>query len=373
MDRREVIVVGGGLIGLSIAWRAAQRGMRVTLLERGRFAAGASHVAAGMLAPIAEADYGDAGRALLDLGLTSATSWPSFADELARASGRPSRLRAAGTLVLARDRDEAEALERQLEYRRRLDLPVARVLPSLARELEPALAPSLRLALEIPGELSVDPRWACEALVLAARVVGAHLADQCEVASLLRSDGQVCGVVLADGTELHADRVVLAAGAWSAALADVPVRPVKGQIMRLRDREGPGLVNRTLRFEGGYLVSRGDGGYVLGASSEERGFDMSVTARPVYELLRDAAELVPGLLELEVEEISAGLRPGSPDNLPLIGEADEPGLVLACGHYRNGILLAPLTAMLVVRALEGVAPPEAVRPGRYVASEEVLA
>jgi glycine oxidase len=373
MDRHEVIVVGGGLIGLSVAWRAAQRGMKVTLLERQRFGTGASYAAAGMLAPIAEADYGQAGRSLLDLGMSSASSWPTFADDLARASGRPSTLRASGTLVLARDRDEAEALERQLEYRQRLGLPVARVKPSLARELEPALAPTLRLAIEIPGELSVDPRWACGALVLAARVCGAHLVEQCDVASLLRSDGRVCGVVLADGEELHADHVVLAAGAWSGTLADIPVRPVKGQILRLRDPEGPGLVHRTLRFEGGYLVARDDGGYVLGASSEERGFDLALTARPLYELLRDAAELVPGLLELELVEITAGLRPGSPDNLPLIGEGDEPGLILACGHYRNGILLAPLTAMLVVRALEGIAPPEAVLPSRYVATEEALA
>jgi glycine oxidase len=364
MDRQEVIVVGGGVIGLSIAWRAAQCGIGVTLLERERFGSGASRAAAGMLAPIAEADYGDAGRELLELGLSSAAAWPAFAEELARACGRPSRLRAAGTLLLARDRDEAEALERDLEYRQRLGLAVKRLLPSEARRLEPALAPSLRLALQIDGELSVDPRWACEALVIAARAAGANLVDQCDVAELLRGDGCVTGVVLAGGQELSADNVVLAAGAWSGSLADVAVRAVKGQIMRLRDPDGAGLVERTLRFEGGYLVPRGDGGYVLGASAEERGFDTSVTARPVYELLRDASELVPGLLELEIEEIMSGLRPGSPDNLPLIGRSEEPRLILACGHFRNGILLAPLTAMLVVRALEGGELPAAVLPGR---------
>jgi len=351
MDRREVIVVGGGVIGLSIAWRAARSGLSVTLLERDRFGAGATHAAAGMLAPVAEADFGDAGRALVELGLTSARSWPQFAAALERDSGLPSSLRADGTLVLARDRDEAEALERQLAYRRGLGLAVTRITPSRARELEPALAPSLRLALEIPGESSVDPRWVCDALVLAARGAGAELREQCEVAGLVRRAGRVSGVALADGGQLGADHVVLAAGAWSAALSDVPVRPVKGQIMRLRDADGPGLVSRTLRFEGGYLVARGDGGYVLGASSEERGFDTTVTARPLYELLRDASELVPGLLDLEVEEITVGLRPGSPDNLPLIGPSDEDRLILACGHFRNGILLAPLTATLVVRAL----------------------
>jgi glycine oxidase len=364
MDRHEVIVIGGGVIGLAVAWRAAQRGMSVTLLERDSFGSGASRAAAGMLAPVAEADYGDAGRALLELGLSAAESWPAFAHELAGASGRAASLRARGTLVLARDRDEAEALDRQLEYRQRLGLAVNRLLPSQARQLEPALAPSLRLALEIPGELSIDPRWVCAALVAAARAAGAHLEDHCEVTGLLRSGGRVSGVTLADAETLSADHVVLAAGAWSGDLAAVPVRPVKGQVLRLRDGDGAGLVDRTLRFEGGYLVARGDGGYVLGASSEERGFDTSVTARPIYELLRDASELVPGLLELEVEEVMSGLRPGSPDNLPLIGEGDEPGLVLACGHYRNGVLLAPLTAMLVVHALEGIEPPPSVLPSR---------
>jgi glycine oxidase len=360
MDRREVIVVGGGVIGLSIAWRAARSGISVTLLERDRFGAGATHAAAGMLAPVAEADFGGAGRALVELGLTSATSWPQFAAALERDSGLPSRLRADGALVLARDRDEAEALERQLAYRRRLGLAVTRITPSRARELEPALAPSLRLALEIPGESSVDPRWVCDALVLAARGAGAELREHCEVAGLVRRGGRVSGVALADGGQLGADRVVLAAGAWSAALSDVPVRPVKGQIMRLRDGDGPGLVGRTLRFEGGYIVTRGDGGYVLGASSEERGFDTTVTARPLYELLRDASELVPGLLDLEVEEITVGLRPGSPDNLPLIGASDEDGLILACGHFRNGILLAPITATLVVGVLEDALPSASV-------------
>ena len=368
MDRREVIVVGGGVIGLSIAWRAAQSGISVMLLERDRVGRGATHAAAGMLAPVAEADFGDAGRSLVELGLTSAASWPQFAAGLERDSGLPSRLRADGTLVLARDRDEAEALERQLVYRRRLGLAVERITPSDARELEPALAPSLRLALAIPGESSVDPRWVCDALVLAARGAGAELREHCEVAGLRRSGGRVSGVALSDGGELNADHVVLAAGAWSAALSDVPVRPVKGQIMRLRDGDGPGLLGRTLRFEGGYVVTRGDGSYVLGASSEERGFDTTITARPLYELLRDASEVVPGLLDLEIEEITVGLRPGSPDNLPLIGASAEEGLILACGHFRNGILLAPLTAQLVLAALEGAPAPASVRR-RHVRDE----
>jgi glycine oxidase len=365
MDRHDVIVIGGGVIGCSIAWRAAQQGLRVTLLERDAIGDGATHAAAGMLAPVAEADFGAAGRALLDLGLTSLALWPGFAEDLAQASGTPSRLRSDGTLILARDRDEAEALERELAYRLQLGLQVARILPSRARQLEPALAPTVRLALDLPSESTVDPRWVCEALAVAARAAGAQLRERCAVAALSRSGGRVCGVVLADGERIEAEHVVLAAGAWSGELAGVPVRPVKGQIMRLRDPDGPGLITRTLRFDHCYLVARGDGGYVLGASVEERGFDLKVTAGPMYELLRDASELVPGLLELEIEEFSVGLRPGSPDNLPLIGAGHEDGLILACGHHRNGILLAPLTATLVLDAIDGAPPADDVAPARY--------
>jgi glycine oxidase len=167
------------------------------------------------------------------------------------------------------------------------------------------------------------------------------------------------GFVLAGGERVLARSVVVAAGAWSAAISapaghgPIPVRPVKGQIVRLRDPSGPGLLGRVLRFQGGYLVPRGDGRYVLGATVEERGFDLSATAGGVYELLRDAHELLPGVSELEIEELSVGLRPGTPDNAPVIGRAGIPGLIWACGHHRNGVLLAPLTAELVAELLAG--------------------
>jgi len=160
----------------------------------------------------------------------------------------------------------------------------------------------------------------------------------------------------------------LAAGPWSAAFGDeAPVRPVKGQSLRLRDPAGPGLLDRVVRFEGGYLVPRGDGRYVLGATTEERGFDTAVTAGGVYELLRDAGELVPGVLELEVEEAIAGLRPGTPDNAPIIGRSpSDPRVVWATGHYRNGVLLAPVTAQLIVAELVGEPEHHAFGPGRFV-------
>ncbi len=353
MAERDVLVVGGGVIGLAVAWRCAQQGMSVTVVERDAVGGGASHVAAGMLGPVAEAGFGRAAGRLLELGLRSAALWPEFAAELAAASGTESALRDAGTLIVARDGDEAAGLEREIDFRRRLGLEVARLRPSEARRLEPALAPTIRLAASVEGERSVDPRWLIDGLAAAARAAGAVLREGAEVTELIGGAGRIDGVGLAGGERLRAGSVVVAAGAWSGGLADVPVRPVKGQIMRLRDPGGPGLLERVVRFEGGYLVPRGDGRYVLGATVEERGFDRTVTAGAVHQLLRDAAELVPGVLELELCEVAAGLRPGTPDNLPRIGPAGPDGLHLATGHYRNGILLAPITAELVVGALAG--------------------
>ncbi len=367
MAQSDVLVVGGGVIGLAVAWRCAQAGMSVTVVERGELGGGSSHVAAGMLGPVAEAGFGRAAGRLLDLGLRSAGLWPEFAAELAGASETESELRGGGTLIVARDADEAEALERELALRAELGLEVVRLRPSEARRMEPALAPTLRLAAVVPAEQSVDPRWVVAALARAARAAGAELREQAPVTGLAGAGagagavragsagrlGRVGGVIVDGREELRAASVVIAAGAWSGVLAGAPVRPVKGQIMRLRDPAGPGLLERVVRFEGGYLVPRGDGRYVLGGTVEERGFDRTVTAGAVHQLLRDASELVPGVLELEISELEAGLRPGTPDNLPLIGPADRDGLYWATGHYRNGILLAPVTAELVVAGLAG--------------------
>jgi len=316
--------------------------------ERDEPGAGTSRVAAGMLAPVAEADAGE--RALLELGLRSAERWPAFAQELVEAGGIDIDYRTCGTLMVARDRDEAEALDRERDLRERLGLRVDRLLPSAARRLEPALAPTLRGALHLPDDHAVDPRLACAAL---ARAAGADLRIGEEVRDL---------------AALPAEQVVIAAGPWSGAFGEeAQVRPVKGQSLRLRDPAGPGLLDRVVRFEGGYLVPRGDGRYVLGATSEERGFDTTVTGLGVYELLRDAGELVPGVLELEVEEAIAGLRPGTPDNAPILGRSpSDPRIVWATGHYRNGVLLAPVTAELIVAELAGEPVEHAFGPQRFV-------
>jgi glycine oxidase len=354
----DVVVVGGGVAGLTVAWRAAAAGLTVTLLERDQIGRGASRVAAGMLAPVAETEFGPAGARALELGLRSAAMWADFASELAQASECAVEVSGHGTMLVARDADEARELERQIALRQQFGLACERLLGSAARALEPALAPSVRLALLAPDDHSVDPRALLRALQAACERGGVVLREHAR-ATALECDGageSVRGVRLADGSLVRARGVVVAAGAWTGSIelpehARVEVRPVKGQILRLRDPSGPGMLERTIRYEGGYVVPRGDGRYVLGATVEERGFDASPTAGGVYELLRAARELVPAILELEIEEISVGFRPGTSDNLPSIGAGALGGLVWATGHYRNGILLAPLTGALALQAL----------------------
>ena len=364
----DVAIVGGGIAGLAVAWRAAQRGQRVVVLERGALAHGATRVAAGMLAPISEARVGE--RGLLALSRASLDRYPAFVAELADASGRDPGYRACGTLLVARDRDEAEALERELAERAAMGLPVERLLPSEARRREPALAPTLRLALDIPGDHAIDPRALSAALAVAIERAGGELREHAEVARIAVSDDgeRVAGVELLDGQRVAADQVVVAAGAWVGALdglpehARIPVRPVKGQIMRLRDPAGPGLLERVIRMQPGYLVPRGDGRYVLGATVEEQGFDTAPTAGGIFELLRDAIELVPGVSELHVREVGAGLRPGTPDNAPVLGRGAVGGLQWAAGCFRHGILLAPVVADVLAATLAGEEASEVAKP-----------
>lgn len=369
----DVVVIGGGVIGLAIAWRASQRGLRTLVLERGEAGGASTRVAAGMLAPIAEMAPGE--EPLLELGLVSAQAYPDFITELSRASGRDDvGYLGCGTMLVARDRDEAEALDRELELRRRFGLAVHRLRSSEARSREPALAPAIRLALAVPDDHAIDPRKLTLALVQALTRADAELRERAEVAALELDGDCVSGVVLRGGERIRSPRVVLAAGAWSGTIegipsaSRVPVAPVKGQIMRLHDPAGPGLVNCVLRVPGGYVVPRGDGRYVIGGTMEERGFDTTVTAGALFELLRDATELVPGVSELVLDELSAGLRPGTPDNLPAIGRGRPEGLYWATGHRRGGILLAPITATLVAGLLAGEPAPALLSrfdPGRF--------
>jgi glycine oxidase len=337
--------VGAGIAGLASAWRAAQSGLRVVVLERDRAGCGASSVAAGMLAPVTEADFGEDD--LLRLNLESAALWPAFAAELEEATGVSVGYQASGALVVAVDRDDAEELRRLHELQRSLGLESEWLVPSAARSAEPALAPRIAGAIDAPGEAQVDPVEVVKALAKAFSDAGGELRTGAD--ARLEADAVVVG-----DERIRVDQIVLAAGAWSAALADVKVHPVKGQLLHLRTRDGAApLASRIVRTPRCYVVPRADGRVVVGATSEEKGFDTSVDAGAVHRLLEAAWEVLPDVWELEFVEVIAGLRPATPDNRPLIGRASE-RLVHATGHYRNGILLAPLTAQRVVDALTGV-------------------
>ena len=355
----DVAVVGAGVIGLAVAWRAARRGMKVVVLEReARAGAGTSNVAAGMLAPISEALAAE--QPLMRLGLASVEAYPGFIAELGESTGMDTGYLRCGTLLVARDRDEAESLDRELHLRETLGLAAGRLRSSEARHLEPALAPTLRLALDVPDDHAIDPRKLAAALASALERAGGELRTGSAVDGVRVAGDRVTGVRMAQtGEHVAAEQIVLATGVWSEQIdglhadAQVPVHPVKGQIMRLHDPSGPGLLTRVVRWTGGYLVPRGDGRYVLGATMEERGFDTTVTAGGAFELLRDAYELVPSVTELVIDELSAGLRPATPDNAPAIGAGAISGLHWATGHFRHGILLAPITAEIVAAGLAG--------------------
>jgi glycine oxidase len=345
-------VIGAGLIGLSCAWRARKRGLAVLVVDRADSpGAGTSHVAAGMLAPVTEADFGEEGP--LQMNLAARERWAGFAAELEEVTGLPTGYRDSGALVVAADRDDAEELHRLHDFQRSLGLESEWLTPSRCRALEPGLSPRIGGGILAPQDGSADPRATVRALAAAVDVeLGV------EVQAIEHDGSAVTGVRTGAGT-IECDRVVVAAGPWSAALAPLGegplVRPVKGQILELRTRGAMGEpFERVLRTPRCYLVSRGDGRVVLGATVEEQGFDTTVTADGVFRLLEAAWEVLPEVGELELVGARAGLRPATPDNRPIVG-ADPAltGLIWATGHWRNGVLLAPLTGDAVAALLAG--------------------
>jgi glycine oxidase len=341
----DVVIAGGGPIGLSIAWRCAQRGLAVAVADAGPHS-GAWYAAGGMLAPITEAAYGEEN--LLALSRASLTRYPSFVEELEAVSQVNVALRTSGTLQVGFDADDMRALDDLHRFHQELGLPADRLTAGQARRREPSLTPRLRGAVHVPSDHSVDARALRAALEAAAQRTGVRI-ERGRVEELLVEGGRAVGLGLADGTTLHGGTVVLALGAWSGALRGVPplpVRPVKGQILRLARAQGllDGTVRALVRGRSVYLIPLRTDELIIGATVEEKGFDAAVTAGGVYELLRDAIEVVPGISELELTESVVRFRPGTPDNGPLLGTCELPGLVLATGHYRNGILLTPVTA-----------------------------
>ncbi len=351
----DVVVVGGGAIGLACAWRAAQRGLSVRVLERERLGAGSTWAAAGLLAPVTEAEFGE--DVLLELNLASAARYPEFVRELEETTAIDVGYLGSGTLYVALDRDELEELQRLGDLHRRHGLEATWLSGRECRRLERGLATGCVGGIHAAAEAHVDPRRLVAALAEALTQAGAELITGAEVTEIVPH-----GAKTAAGALHEAEQVVLAAGCWSSRLADIRVRPVKGQILRLRAPAAAPPARLAVRTAWVYVIPRSDGEVVVGGTVEERGFDETVTAGAVHDLLREAYRVLPDVAELDFVEARAGLRPGSSDNRPLIGPLADGGPIVATGHYRNGILLAPITADAVVAQLTGEEPPVDLAP-----------
>ncbi|MFY1635921.1 glycine oxidase ThiO [Solwaraspora sp. WMMB335] len=346
----DVAVIGGGPIGMSIAWRCAQRGLRTALHDPAP-GSGASSVAAGMLSPVAEAYFGEV--ELTRLLVDSAERWPAFAAELTAVTGHEIGYRTDGTLVVALTGDDLREAQRLWTYQQGLDLPISVLRPTRLRDREPALSPRVRGGAFMPDDHQVDPRRLVAALRTALDRAGVSMVPH----------------QVTDLSTVDARQVVVAAGRGSAALTGLPVRPVKGQILRLR-AGGAGAVGFRHVIRGYadsrhvYLVPRADGEVVVGATIEERG-DTTVTAGAVLELLRAAADLVPETVEYELVQAQASARPGTPDNAPLLGWHQPAGgqpVLVATGHHRHGIVLAPATADLIADLAAGATADPVLAP-----------
>lgn len=363
MDRPRAVIVGAGVIGLGIAWKLLERDWEVRVLDRDRAGRATSWRAAGMLAPAAEIEFEEL--ALYRLNRESLRRWPRFAEELEAASGVDVDYRTEGTFSVADDRDSAEALRRLYEFQREHEVPVEWLSGQEALEAEPFLRARLSAAVYSPEDHQVDNRRLVEALVAAIeRSEAGEIREHVPVRRCL-PDPRTPAVATEGGERVEADAVVLAMGPWAQRLeglpeeAAPPIRPVKGQVIQLQ-RERPFDLQHVVRGPDAYLAPKSSGRIVVGATSEERGFDERVTAGGLYRLLEGAWEVVPGIEELPVTDTWVGFRPASRDHKPLIGWTEAPGVAVATGHYRHGILLTPVTAEETARLIdEGEDPGEA--------------
>ncbi|MEO6044119.1 MAG: glycine oxidase ThiO [Tepidiformaceae bacterium] len=347
----DLVVIGGGMVGLSVAYEAASRGLKVAVVERDRVAGGAGHAAAGMLAPASEAEACD--QALTDFALDSCGRYPEFVARLERDSGLGCGYRKEGSLLVALNRDHAEEFDRLAAFQRRFGLHVELLSAAEVLDREPAVSSKAVGGLFAPDDRQVDPRRLQRALVAGIRRVGGTIVQHARVTSVDTAGDRVTGVTFMRAGEQHAfaaGSIVLAAGAWIAGLPvaaarSLPMRPIKGQILRLHGRP---LVSHVLRTPEVYIVPRESGELVVGATAEDMGFDERRTAGAAFELLRESFRLLPGIAELDVSEHTVGFRPALRDALPAIGPIGPRGLFAATGHYRHGVMLSPATAMLLI-------------------------
>ncbi len=345
-DSKRVVIIGGGIIGLGIGWQLAKAGCHVSIYERDQAGRGASWAAAGMLSPLAEVNFDE--RALRQIGLTSSQMYPEWVRELEADSGMSVEFRTEGTLIIGLDRDDAEELRHLYELQRALELPVEWLTGREAREIEPSLSPRTTAAISCASDLQVDNRLMVKALAHAFQKWGGLLHEGSPI-ERIEIRGETATGVWVNGVLVEADVVVLAAGCWSPLVPGLPqavqppVRPVKGQMFALQMDEPP-IVRKVIHAPEAYLVPKNDGRLLVGATAEEQGFDTQLTAGGMFKLLRGAWEALPGIYDFPIVETWVGLRPGSRDNAPILGKTAIENLIMATGHYRKGILLAPVTA-----------------------------
>ncbi len=359
MQRGDLLVIGGGIIGCALALRLAADKLSVTVLERGEPGREASWAAAGMLAPTSEAGHGAEGAlppAVAELAAASAALYPEWLERLG--ANKPGvGYRTEGTIDVAFTEAEAETLKL---------LPGEPLTAAEARKLEPALSEDIAAAVFLARDVQVDNRRLFAAVLEAARAAGVHIRTGMRVAELTTEGGRVTGVRTAEGESIAAGLVVNAAGCWASKLGEhgrrlTPTRPVRGQMVALQGPEASGL-RHVVRSPRGYILPRQDGRLVIGSTSEHAGYDKSLTPAGLRQILSAGIELAPSAASLPFADAWAGLRPDTPDHFPILGATDVENYFVATGHYRNGILLAPITAQLVGDALLGRKPSLSLEP-----------
>jgi glycine oxidase len=360
----DIVVIGAGVMGLSIGWHLAAAGLSTVVVERDEAGCGASLAATGMLAAAAELEIG--GEDLLAFALASQRRWSAFRDELELASGIALDFDTRGTLVVALTRDETSRLRSRHDLHVRSGLPTRWLSAAEARELEPGLRPSTTAALLCAQDHQVDPRRLIPALRVAFEAAGGQLVEHCDVLSIDHEGGRCRGIVTAVGA-CRAPMVVVAAGAWAAREGllpegiEVPVRPLKGQSLALRMNRSAPATSHVIWTEQVHIAPKSDGRLIVGATVEECGFDTAITAGGIFALLDGVRRALPSVEEMSVEAVWSGFRPTSEDDAPILGVTPLQGLLLAVGHHRNGILLAPATADAIAGLVQGRGmAPEAV-------------
>jgi glycine oxidase len=345
----DVVIIGGGVIGLSIARALSLRGVRVVVLERANFGREASWAAGGILAPQVEADSSND---FLALACASRDLYPEFAKALFAETSIDIELNTTGTIYVAFSEAEERDFRARFEWQRRAGLAVEWLDAAEVRLVEPAVSQNIRCALRFPNDYQVENRRLVEALVSSNRRLGAQLVDHCEVRNVSVADARICGVETSNGF-IQASAAVIAAGAWSSPIdptSTVQIEPVRGQMLCFLPDTN--FARHVIYSSRGYLIPRRDGRLIAGSTSERAGFDKRVTAEGVEAITSMAIEIAPEVANLSLIDSWAGFRPRAHDNLPVLGMSpDIDGLFYATGHYRNGILLAPISAELLADAV----------------------